>query len=250
MDKTCMSYWWPLLKNVPGVNTPETRMATFIGSPKDFFDWYEGGQVSDGLKILLDRLRSYGCEVGYPCFLRTGYTSGKHNWSRCCHVPVPEDMAQHVLGLFEFSETVDVLGLPVDVWAVRELLPTEPYFRIERFSGMPLCRERRYFIKDGGVVSHVPYWPAEAIGGDDEEDAEIHEWHQKGLPENWRELLAEANEESDEVALLTELSERVSAAIEGAWSLDWMRAKRGWYAIDMAEAHRSWACPPMLARSP
>jgi len=245
-----MSYWWPLLKAVPGVNTPETCMVRFAGNPKDFYDWYEGGQPSDDLQSFVGDLQTLGHDVGYPCFLRTGYTSGKHRWSTCCCVPGPSVMGRHVLALFEFSVAADIIGLPFDVWAIREFLPTQPCFRIQRFGNMPLCRERRYFVNEGRVVSHVPYWPAEAIGGKDGDEEERGAWRLRGLPDNWRELLAKANQETDdEVALLTELSERISAAIAGAWSLDWLWTARGWYAIDMAEAARSWACPPELAGS-
>jgi len=246
-----MSHWWPLLKEVPGINVPETRLTTFDGDTKDFFDWYEGRGRTETLQAFLERLQDLGQEVGYPCFLRTGHTSGKHGWDNCCHVPSLSVLPKHVCAIFEFGEMAQVEGLPVNVWAVRELLLTEPYFHIKRFGNMPLCRERRYFIENGKVVSHVPYWPYEAIGGSNEDDdGPYRQWCQRDLPANWRELLTQANAEDEaEVALLTDLSERVSERIEGAWSLDWLWTAHGWYAIDMAEAHKSWACPESLRRS-
>jgi hypothetical protein len=54
-------------------------------------------------------------------------------------------------------------------------------------------------------------------------------------------------ETEGEVAHLTGLAEKISAAFEGAWSLDFAADTRGkWWAIDMAPASRSshWpGCP-------
>ena len=54
------------------------------------------------------------------------------------------------------------------------------------------------------------------------------------------------NYESDgEVALLSELSSSVGAAIGGAWSVDWLwsELKGLWFLIDMAEADLSYHWP-------
>jgi len=53
-----------------------------------------------------------------------------------------------------------------------------------------------------------------------------------------RELLEELNQQSaEEIAELTELSERVSRAISGTWSIDWLHVPdRDRLCIDMAHA--------------
>jgi len=49
------------------------------------------------------------------------------------------------------------------------------------------------------------------------------------------------NETEDEIKILTEYSKKASEVIEGYWSVDFCRAKKGdWYLIDMAEAEKSW----------
>jgi hypothetical protein len=67
----------------------------------------------------------------------------------------------------------------------------------------------------------------------------------KTFRDDWEARLAAMNDESqEEIALLTALSKRVSAAFDGAWSLDWAVDTRGkWWAIDMAEAERSFHWP-------
>ena len=101
---------------------------------------------------------------------------------------------------------------------------------------MPINKERRCFFKDGEIVCHHPYWPEHAIDGHDPD------------VDDWKEVLARLNHESDdEVDQLRKLTMQVAAAFDGAWSLDWACTSDGlWYAIDMAVAHRSYhddACP-------
>jgi hypothetical protein len=166
--------------------------------------------------------------MGYPFFLRTGYGSGKHEWARTCFVPNPDVIPKHIVNLVEWSALVDFAGLPTNVWAVRELLETDAVFTA--FLGMPIARERRYFISDGKVVCHHPYWPPDSI--------------HSACQADWREAVDRLNVETRlEVHTLTHLSERVAAHFEGAWSLDWLLSRYGWYAIDMAEAGRSFHWP-------
>lgn len=164
--------------------------------------------------------------TGYPAFLRTGLTSGKHDWRRTCFVPDAADLVSHMRAICEYSEMVDPAGgLSTEVWVLRELLNTRPAF--EAFRGMPITRERRYFFEDGEVIGHHPYWPPEAISG------EI------SSPE-WRGRLHRLNHESpEEVFELTKLTEKVAAVIPGAWSVDWLWTLHGWFLTDMAWAEWS-----------
>jgi hypothetical protein len=94
---------------------------------------------------------------------------------------------------------------------------------------MPLCREFRFFVADGEVRCSHPYWPTEAIeqgGASPALSVEL------ARPENY--------------GAAAELAQRVSRAIEGAWSVDILETKRGWFVTDMAEAEKSFhweGCP-------
>ena len=117
-------------------------------------------------------------------------------------------------------------------------------------SGECLLRERRYFVKDGAVTCHHPYWRQEAI------EKWLAPRRRMGikteLPENWRELLAKINNEgaeSEEVAYLIRTAERVGKLVGGYWSVDFAYVKEArskptlapdnylpnWYLIDMAQ---------------
>jgi hypothetical protein len=93
---------------------------------------------------------------------------------------------------------------------------------------MPVNPERRYFINDGKVLCHHPYWIQAAIT--------------KPSIENWQEVLAEINTETtEEVQLLSGYAELIAKELPGFWSIDFCKAKNGqWYLIDMATGEHSW----------
>jgi len=184
-----------------------------------------------------------------PCFLRTGHGSGKHDWGHTCHVTDLSRLASHVAALVDWSACVDFHGLPINTWVIREFLDILPAFATTW--GMPVGRERRYFIHDGQVCCHHPYWPPDAVPTS----------HRHGA-----DLIRQLNYESpDEASHLTALSRQVAAHFSGAWSLDWAFARphptdtphdatlpahtapdegdSRWYAIDMAPASLSWHWP-------
>lgn len=153
----CLSYWFPklLAASVPVPRTEIVRTETPLVELLD-------GREPDGFKALLDRLHAAALAVGgYPVFLRTGHGSGKHDWPQTCHVPARADLRRHVANLVAWGHLVDLLGLPTAVWAVREYVALDAGFTA--FGGLPVARERRYFIAGGQVLCHHPYWPADAI---------------------------------------------------------------------------------------
>jgi hypothetical protein len=233
-DRSCLSYWFPKVQ-AAGLPVPKT---VIVKAP-DLSPWLElkrGESLTKGFDGFFNDLARACAEVGgFPVFLRTGHGSGKHEWQDTCFVPNFDVLPEHAYAIFEWSHMVDFLGLPTDVWAVREFLETEPAFHA--FDEMPVTKERRYFVRDGEVICRHPYWPEAAFEG-------------RSFPsrEDWREKLAVMNSESpEEVEELTALSRRAAAAVPGFWSVDWLRTKnRGWVLIDMAEGERSFhwdGCP-------
>lgn len=226
-DKTALSFWFPRLE-AAGLPVPRTKI---IKMPQEaqasiwaIFDGKEDGNP----KAFFDEIAAAGAEFGFPCFLRTDQTSGKHNWEETCFLPSADDIPQHVFKIAEFSEMCDFMGLPWHTWAVRELLPTVPFGICPRYGKMPICREFRFFVDDGAVRCGHPYWPLSSLeqGG---AEADI----------DFAELCRMADEES-----LRDLAAAAGRAVGGgSWSIDLLETARGWYVTDMAEAHKSFHWP-------
>lgn len=236
MSKNCLSYWFPKIEQA-GLPVPRTFIEKLPDElVRELYAPFDGRRMGDGVKPFFDALRQSASVVGYPCFLRTGMGSGKHCWKDTCFVTKPEDIEQHVVSLVEWSECVDFMGLPFDVWAVREFLPTAPVMVADRYGKMPVCREFRLFVDGGKIRCWHPYWPADAI-------------HQgmASLPSDfaaqYEQLCRLRAHESDH---LFHLAERAGAAVGGSWSVDILDTARGWFVTDMAEAAHSFhweGCP-------
>lgn len=226
-DRTCLSHWFPLIE-AAGVPVPRTRilriddsyhLGPLMNGPDAKVTW-------EGYPEFLATLRGFGGEMGWPCFLRTGQTSGKHSWSRCCFLPSPDVIESHISELVCFSE---IVGLLWDVWVVREMLPTNPAFRCFRYSGFPVVREFRVFVEGPRVLYVSPYWPVKALREGEPSDSE---WIEK------LSLVRDATD--DEMGVVRDLASRCGAAIGGRWSVDVLDTERGWYVTDMAEAEKSY----------
>ncbi|MEM9150634.1 MAG: hypothetical protein AAGB19_09295 [Cyanobacteria bacterium P01_F01_bin.3] len=201
-------------------------------------------QRPERLDDLIAQIQDEIAEVGLPAFLRTGYTSGKHRFKDACYLPddSSETIANHIYGIYEYSEMTQISGLPLDLWVVREYLQPQSFFTA--FDGLPISREVRIFCEQGIATQWQPYWPEHAI-------ADCRH-HAEPLPDDWRDRLAELNDISyDDLAHLKDASE-LATRIEGMhkydWSIDWLWTEaRGWVCIDMAEKHRSYKSPDIQA---
>lgn len=233
-DRNSLAYWYPRIKDA--VPTPETHILEAEADLTSLLD----GETPDGFDSLVSGLCLAADMVGWPCFLRTGHGSGKHDWERTCFVRRSADMAQHVGALVEWSHLVDFMGLPTNVWVVRQMLPTEPLFRCEAYGGFPVTREFRLFVRAGGIdgagVSHVqPYWPPESC--------------EQGRPdvEDWRDLLRASWTVSpwEGVAICDLALTAVRAIGSGYWSVDVLQDRDGgWWVTDMAEGDASFQWDP------
>lgn len=229
MDVNCISHWLPRLE-AAGVPVPRT---TLVAAPEGLSGILDGVKP-DGYDLFVAELTAAARSFGFPAFLRTGHTSGKHQWRRTCYLVSVDVIPAHVAALVEFSECADILGLPYRTWAVREYIPLVAHFTA--FDGMPIAVERRVFIRDGERTCDHGYWPPGAIEG-----------HNPSRPD-WRQLLAD----HDEIARLYDSRTQIKASLariggafpEGYWSVDFALGRDGtWYAIDMAEGDRSFHWP-------
>lgn len=245
MDKNCLSYWYPRLVSA-GVKTPATYIVT---------TWVELGPLLDGPDGILDKVgyRAFMTELetacikaGTPCFLRTGHTSGKHEWKDTCYVTDILKLARHVARLVEWSHLVDFIGLPTNVWAAREMLRTQPIAHLPMYGDMPLVREYRLFIKDGKIVCMHPYWPLKAIKdgytsliSKDENGIVVENRYDDGAGGAY--LKASFLDER-EAGAIYETVGRVAEEFKGdeSWSVDLLDVRGAWYVTDMALAERSY----------
>lgn len=233
-DPTDMLHWLPLITE-HALPVPRTHLVVTQCELVDMLD----GKKPDGIDLFLDNLiKGVKLVGGTPFFLRTGYGSGKHHWLDTCYVRNlgGNALLTHVYNLVEWSHSVDLLGLPHDVWAIREMIQTTPIFYA--FKGMPITREFRLFVDSATdpKVNHLqPYWPPEAI-------AEAVDTYNTVLPGDWRQKLAAMSSiEYDERRHLAALARKACEAVGGGyWSVDFLQDRRGeWWLTDMADGERS-----------
>jgi len=218
-------YWFPKICNL-NIPVPRTEWVLVEGDLLQYL--YSEKELPRELR---NELIACGRKIGYPLFLRTDNLSGKHDWERTCYVQTENDLVEHVYALIETSACADIIGLDINAFVFREFLQLD--WKFKAFEGMPVARERRYFIKDGKVLCHHPYWI---------EDAIAKGWHKYPLPNNWKKVLKELNKETRrEVKTLTDCAAKVAKVMGGFWSVDFACSKSGkWYLIDMARGEASW----------
>lgn len=219
-DPTALSFWFPKLE-AAGLPVPRTILLEMPDEAQaSIWHAFDGKDYEGGALALFAAEIARACAtVGYPAFLRTDHTSGKHGWKRNCHVPDEASIIHRIMGVAEFSE---MASLPWARWAVREFLPTIPFGVCTRYGNMPVCREFRFFVTDGAIQCAHPYWPKHAL---DDGGAEAID----------HEALCRMDNEAE----LRALAEAAGRAVPGSWSIDLLETERGWYVTDMAEAHKS-----------
>ncbi len=220
-----MLYWYPKI-SVQGIPLPKTEI---VKIPYNHL-----ASLLDGKKLperYMTKIYEVSEKIGYPLFLRTDMGSAKHSWNTTCFVAEKEELLRHIWTLIDTTLAMGMFGeLDPNALVFREFLCLEDAFNA--FDGLPISKERRYFIRDGEVICHHPYWIEGAI----EED-----WR-SGKPEHWRELLSKLNTEHDnEIRFLTVYSNQIAKVLPGYWSVDFAKVLGGtWCLIDMAEGEKSW----------
>jgi len=218
-NENSLLYWFPKVRYL-GIPVPRTAIVEVEASAL----W----AMLDGKDELTAKTKQAlveaGETIGYPLFLRTDQLSNKHQWKDSCYVPEEKALFQHIYGVMEGHGMA--FGVPDPRALVfRELLPTSPAFHA--FNGLPIVKERRYFVRDGWIKCAHPYWPEGAIENPSRPD--------------WKQLLAEqSNQSLEEEAQLALYASQVTIAVPGYWSVDFLEASDGqWYLIDMALGDRS-----------
>ena len=225
LSKSSMLYWYPKISAL-GIPLPKTEI---VKIPYNHLV-----SLLDGKKLpkkYVVKIYEASEKFGYPLFLRTDMGSAKHDWNSTCFVVEKIDLLRHIFSLIDTTLAMGMFGeLDPNALVFREYLCLEDAFNA--FDGMPVAKERRYFIKDGKVICHHPYWIEDAIAQD----------RQGSKPANWQGLLSDLNKEYDtEVRLLSYYSGQIAKVLDGYWSVDFAKVLGGtWYLIDMAEGDKSW----------
>lgn len=225
-DKTSLTYWFPKIE-AAGLPVPKTIMVELReDAMREVWRVFDGQKMGDAAQPFFDQIKAAADSLGYPCFLRTSHTSGKHDWERTCFLRDPDAIPSHVAHIIEYGEINSFIGMPHDWWAVREYLSVKPITICHGFGNMPVCREFRVFVTDDKVQCCHPYWPLHAL---EQGGAVAPNVAFKDLSE----LSPQAEDE------LLALASRAGAACGGYWSVDLLDTARGWYVTDMAEGEKS-----------
>jgi hypothetical protein len=231
-DRTALSFWFPKIE-AAGLPVPRTKIFKMPTDAQEVILNAFDGKTDNGT-ALIDFARwvaAEAAELGFPLFLRTDHTSGKHGWRDTCFVPGPDALPKHMFGIAEYSELASIMGMPWDTWVAREMLPTIPFGVCPHYGDMPICREFRFFVDGDEIICQHPYWPANALerGG---VRLNAHDFHKLSTVRD-----------TGEMQVVSDLARRAGAACGGAWSVDILETKRGWFVTDMAEAHKSFHWP-------
>lgn len=222
VNKTSMLYWWPKVKDI-GIPMPRTEIVL----QKEIKDWFSilEKELNDADYELV---KAKAEELNYPVFIRTDHSSAKHDYKDTCFVKSEKELSKNIRQLFEVNYCHNLYP---EALILREYIELD--WKFKAFMCLPIAPERRYFISNGEVVCHHPYWILDAI-----------EFYSKDCPRPlyWQELLAEVNEESEEeITLLKGYSEKIASVLDGEFSVDFAKGKNGtWYFIDAASAIQSW----------
>ena len=214
-----ITFWYPRLFR-QGFPMPKT----IIIHSNINFEQFACGEKPEGLDEFYEEIKSACLKIGLPAFLRTGYSSNKHDWEKSCYVQDINKIKNHIYNLSKHSAlmTIDRFS-PCDFWAVREMLKTKPY--MNAFHGkMPITKERRYFVRNGRIECHHSYWPREAF---------------KDLDEEQFAKLSEFSKEDE--GTLNKMAVYVAGLFSGYWTCDFLQEENGkWYLIDMAIGEESY----------
>jgi len=221
MDETSMLFWYPKIKSLP-IPQPKTEILE-IGDEMTSSEFLINNKLND----YKDEIEKIADKLNYPLFVRTDQASAKHGWEKTCFVKTKENLMANIERTIEFGFLADILGLDATALVFREYIEMDSKYTAF-YGKMPVCPERRYFIKDGKIICHHEYWITDAIANPS--------------VENWEELSNEMNKETQsEITTLSSCAQKVANIMPDFWSVDFCLSKsKTWYLIDMAKGERSW----------
>jgi hypothetical protein len=225
-EESSLLNWYQLIANeLPVPYTTILRLNE--NDLKEMRGFLDGKPLSVDLAL---RIKDAADVTGYPMFLRTDQASDKHSFKDAAYVENNSELMGHIARTAEFNMMADIIGLSWEALIFRRYIPL--VYSFKAFNFLPIARERRYFVKDGKVICHHPYWTQDAI-------------HGRGdckLPDDWKYQLRRLNIEDDaEQKALDTYAKLFSRLVPGYWSVDFALAQSGqWILIDAARGEVSW----------
>ncbi len=216
---TSMLYWYPRIKDL---EIPQPRTEIYELTKEELNTFYK----EEFPDTLLKNIEPIISKFSYPIFIRSDFSSAKHSWKDTCFITHKKKLTPNIYNVIIENMLADLIGLPFEALIFREYIRLEAGFNA--FHGnMPVAKERRYFIKNGLIQCHHPYWPKDAIRSPNNE--------------NWEKIIEEQNKETEkEIEQLSEYCLLVAKRFEGYWSVDFAYGQdEKWYLIDMAEGEHS-----------
>ncbi len=243
IDKNSMLYWWKLVKDLP---IPKPKTIIIKLKDKDSYNFYfcfwehlEGNESEECIKFrkrakeIFNELKEAVNKLGgYPVFLRTDYTSGKHySYSNPLYrINDEKDLDKVWTLIAECHDPGGFFAPPLpNAIVLREWLNIEKWTNlINRYNTI----EVRLFIKDGRVVEIYPYYHWSGL--EERVSDDILEELRKDYEEN---LVGAIKRDLNEIIKYAEI---IAERVGGYWSVDFAGTDKGWYFIDMALGKRSW----------
>jgi len=234
-NPTSFVNWYPQIKNV--VKTPLSKWWDI--SYEDFISiigLLDGIEIAKNSKerfdFIIKEIKSFGKEVGYPLFLKNYVFSGKHSWDRTCFIESDKNIFKHIRDIiFESEMVMCECGLG---FVARQFIDTS-YSPFKAFEGMPVVKERRYFIKDKKVYGRQEYWVEGAFE------------NENLTKKQWQELRTLNLQDKKEIEYLKFETEKIIKVLDGNWSVDWLMDSKGhWWCIDLAEMHKSYISKTLI----
>ena len=228
-NPNAFSNWFHAVENA-GVRHPKTQVLAI--SPEIQAQILDNKPLATENQVEMDALvasvQAFGEQHGFPIFWKTSFSSAKHFWNQACALPngEPETVMNHLAELLTFQCMNGIETFTPEL-ILREMIKVNPVFTA--FEGqMPVTEEYRVFARNGTIEGFQPYWPVESI--------------KDPSSEGWESALATISTPTDrDIDFMTKASERITRALKGYWSVDFLKDKDGQlWLIDMAEGDRSY----------
>lgn len=224
---TAYENWAPAVEKA-GVRAPDTMTVPLTFELQEaFLEGYDlSTEAIENIDAIVNVVEEMGAKHGFPLFIKTSYTSHKHDWSRSCCLA----SADRTVIIQQLANIVEYQGFSPYPMSpsllIRQMLETSPAFHA--FGGMPITQEFRFFGGKGKVQGYQPYWPEDYI-----KEPSIQDWKAK--------LSVISRLSTLERKKLMLATECVTDHLEGDWSVDFLKDRHGkWWLIDMAEAGLSY----------
>ena len=160
-EQNTMFYWYPKIKDL---DIPQPKTLSYQFTKREC----KKIQEEKIPKTFVEKVMPIADKIGYPLFMRTDNSSCKHGWKKTCYVESKESLPMHLFELLSTSAMQGWMSYNDNGLFFREFIELDyGYYGGKKFTAFygdfPVNRERRYFINNGKIQCHHPYWYPDAI---------------------------------------------------------------------------------------